>query len=331
MSKKLNTPARLSHGIAQAINIGRQVAVPTTEIPGALQPINSLSSTISVVDAADTVLAILQDVGKLVKDVPYIEDIAGILSGVIKIHPANKELIQPILCQLRNYMRHHLCSLTVPKPAKPKNTLWASNSGGVDLHFPPNTVVFKGYFSASENAVLELGSVGNAAMAGNKNPGMAASLPNSFGAAGLGTLAPPRTASLDLSVLLTVSIAQIAQSQIQLMQKLPGSVGITSVPGSSDPPLPSLKYPSVGSASVTSESSIKPWIMYPKFDQFFKTLPDVDGRDTGAILVSLSDAGIYRIEELHGFSDAELKEEGLRMGDIKWLRKEVEKVLKEYL
>ncbi|KIJ28673.1 hypothetical protein M422DRAFT_270075 [Sphaerobolus stellatus SS14] len=86
MSKKLNTPARLGHGIAQAIRIGRQAAVPTTEIPGALQPRNSMSSTIPVVDAADTVLAILEDVGKLVKDVPYIEGIAGILSGVIKIH-----------------------------------------------------------------------------------------------------------------------------------------------------------------------------------------------------------------------------------------------------
>jgi hypothetical protein len=69
---------------------------------------------------------------------------------------------------------------------------------------------------------------------------------------------------------------------------------------------------------------------YPRFDHFFETIQDkVSDRDLGRILSKLTDAGIYRILELHWFSEADLKDAGLVLGDIKWLQREVRKAMRE--
>ena len=117
----------------------------------------------------------------------------------------------------------------------------------------------------------------------------------------------------------------MAQNQMQILQRLSGNVGYST---------DTLSPPSIimenQAAANTSDSLIKPWVVYPKFDQFFETLLDVDGRDTGSFLQKLNDIAIYRIDELATLTDAEMKEEGFKIGDIKWLRREVEKALKEY-
>ncbi|KIJ29874.1 hypothetical protein M422DRAFT_53979 [Sphaerobolus stellatus SS14] len=206
--------------------------------------------------------------------------------------------------------------------------LQASNTAGIDFHFPPKTVLFTGYYSAAENSTVDLGSTTNADAKNNKAPSII-----SAPAASSRTIALPKAGMVDLTTLLTVSLAQIAQSQMNLMQKFPGCLS-TGMINSDVTPSTSMEHQPIGlmTNACPSNSLVKPWITYPKLDQFFEILSDgdIDGRDTGALLAKLNDITIYHIDELPGFSDAELKEEGMKMGDIKWLRKEVERALKEY-
>jgi hypothetical protein len=67
---------------------------------------------------------------------------------------------------------------------------------------------------------------------------------------------------------------------------------------------------------------------YPKFDEFFESLGDrVVDQDLGSILGILTDAKVYCIHELMWYTDSELKDLGLAIGDIKWLRSEVKRVI----
>jgi hypothetical protein len=67
---------------------------------------------------------------------------------------------------------------------------------------------------------------------------------------------------------------------------------------------------------------------YPRFDKFFESIHDkVLDYDLGLILAKLTDAGIYQVHELASFTDPELKEVELVIGDIKWLCHEVKKVI----
>ncbi|KIJ28670.1 hypothetical protein M422DRAFT_270072, partial [Sphaerobolus stellatus SS14] len=91
MRKKLETARP---GIARAAStivnrVGTAVAIPTMQIQQ--PPPASKSTNIPVLTTVDTLLGILQDVGKLVEHFPYIEGIAGILRGVIKIRQEMKD------------------------------------------------------------------------------------------------------------------------------------------------------------------------------------------------------------------------------------------------
>ena len=111
---------------------------------------------------------------------------------------------------------------------------------------------------------------------------------------------------------------------MQFLQKLPGSMGSVAPNGPHiEPSVAGSNAPIMPADKNSTGDIVKPWITNPGFDQFFHSLTDTDGRDTNTILAKLSDAAIYRIDESSTFSDSELNEEGLEMGDIKWLRKVV--------
>ncbi|KIJ38842.1 hypothetical protein M422DRAFT_258488 [Sphaerobolus stellatus SS14] len=90
MPKKLKTARPDIARAARTINhVGIAAAIPTMQIQ---QPPPALKSTnLPVLTTVDTLLGILQDVGKLVEHFPYIEGIAGILRGVIKIRQEMKD------------------------------------------------------------------------------------------------------------------------------------------------------------------------------------------------------------------------------------------------
>ena len=142
---------------------------------------------------------------------------------------------------------------------------------------------------------------------------------------------PVGSGNPDVNAILMLSLAQMAQSQMQFLQKLPGSMGSVAPSGPHiEPSVARLNAPIMPADENSTRDLAKPWITYPRFDQFFQSLTDTDGRDTDTILAKLSDAAIYHIDEISTFSDSELKEEGLMMSDIKWLRKEVKRVMKSF-
>ncbi|KIJ28665.1 hypothetical protein M422DRAFT_270066 [Sphaerobolus stellatus SS14] len=89
MFKKLKTKFRSSHGTTSSTNDRARTTdpvLPTMQIPQpTLHQIPSTSTPIPALSTVDTILIILEDVGSLVQSFPYIEGIAGILSGVIRI------------------------------------------------------------------------------------------------------------------------------------------------------------------------------------------------------------------------------------------------------
>ncbi|KIJ27303.1 hypothetical protein M422DRAFT_271556 [Sphaerobolus stellatus SS14] len=95
MFKKLKTKFHSSHGTTSSTSDHANTTdsvPPTMQIPQpTLHQTPSTSSPIPVLSTVDTVLVILEDVGKLVQTFPYIEGIAGILSGVIRIRQEMKD------------------------------------------------------------------------------------------------------------------------------------------------------------------------------------------------------------------------------------------------
>ena len=122
-----------------------------------------------------------------------------------------------------------------------------------------------------------------------------------------------------MTSLIAVAVAQLAQSQMAFMQG-PGTAARMTAIGD----------------SITSEppkSPFKPTVAYPKFNQFFESLPDATTslRDIASILITLTDAAIYHIDELDHITDEELRKEGLKLGDVEWLRAEVRRVMKAHM
>ncbi|KIJ38819.1 hypothetical protein M422DRAFT_258466, partial [Sphaerobolus stellatus SS14] len=94
MFKKLKTKFRSSHGTTFSTAHARTTdsVLPTMQIPQAtFHQTPSISIPIPVLSTVDTTLVILEDVGNLIQRFPYIEGIAGILSGVIRIRQEMKD------------------------------------------------------------------------------------------------------------------------------------------------------------------------------------------------------------------------------------------------
>ncbi|KIJ38861.1 hypothetical protein M422DRAFT_258508 [Sphaerobolus stellatus SS14] len=90
MLKKLKTARPdIARATSTTNNVGIEATLPTLQIQQ-LQPA-SKATNLPVLNTVDTLLGILQDVGKLVEPFPYIEGIVGILRGVIKIRQEMKD------------------------------------------------------------------------------------------------------------------------------------------------------------------------------------------------------------------------------------------------
>lgn len=131
-----------------------------------------------------------------------------------------------------------------------------------------------------------------------------------------GNIHVPGMGTVDMNSVLAMGIIQMVQMQMHWMQNVQGC-------GAAHGTIPA------GLTSLqTGTLPSKPIHMYPKFDAFFEalSLENVDW-DMGSILMVLADASIHCIHELEEFSDKELIDLGLKIGDIKWLRKVVRKAL----
>ncbi|KIJ38835.1 hypothetical protein M422DRAFT_258482 [Sphaerobolus stellatus SS14] len=90
MPKKLKTARPdIARATSTTNNVGIEATLPTLQIQQP-QPA-SKATNLPVLTTMDTLLGILQDVGKLAEHFPYIEGIAGILRGVIKIRQEMKD------------------------------------------------------------------------------------------------------------------------------------------------------------------------------------------------------------------------------------------------
>ncbi|KIJ43508.1 hypothetical protein M422DRAFT_47804 [Sphaerobolus stellatus SS14] len=203
----------------------------------------------------------------------------------------------------------------------------ANELQGADLHFPPSTSpLFVGFFKAAPNSTVDLGSE---APSSQSTPAVPIPTPAIFNQAGTvvpgnGIQSTASNANIDFNAFLAVAMTQMIQIQSHLLSRDsrgPSDLLTTTVPASDQASLMGQKC---------SISSVEANITYPSFDQFFEELPDSakNKRETGSILSKLTNARIYQIHELEFITDVELRNEGLALGDIKWLRMEVSKALK---
>ncbi|KIJ50158.1 hypothetical protein M422DRAFT_245960 [Sphaerobolus stellatus SS14] len=198
---------------------------------------------------------------------------------------------------------------------------WASDLQGADFHFPPSTSpLFVGFFKATPNSTVDLGGETNNSLPTPTimTPALTTPTPSAQNSTGTGPLAPvAAVTNIDVNTMLAVAVTQMLQFQSHMLKG------------------PSLRMPNqvplIG-AQVAPEPVIQLNTAYPSFDKFFEDLPNsIKNRcDTGSILKTLSDARIYQISELELVTDEELKQEGMPLGDIKWLRREVLKAIQAF-
>ena len=176
---------------------------------------------------------------------------------------------------------------------------------------PPKTPLFGHFFSAPADSKVDPPNMSQSP------PISTLSLPNSNTSPSYGSTTMP-----DITTLLMTQIMGLSQIQTQLMRDMVGT------PRRKISNSPNPGHTSYGTTCNSESITIDDSKVYPRFDEFFESLGDrtVD-RDLGAILAQLSDAKVYRIHELRFFSDSELKDMGLAIGDIKWLRNEIKKAV----
>jgi hypothetical protein len=151
----------------------------------------------------------------------------------------------------------------------------------------------------------------------------------------------------DVTALLTLSVAQMLQTQMKMFGGFSttkpelgafdlshgkhGNVN-TSIHGNSERGSSEHGNSEHCGKANASETLIKPGVTYPEFKEFFETIPAIEkeNRDIDTLLTKFRALAIYRIHELTNFTDSELKNEGFKLGDIKWLRNEIKNALPFY-
>ncbi|KAF8495314.1 hypothetical protein BU17DRAFT_103637 [Hysterangium stoloniferum] len=190
---------------------------------------------------------------------------------------------------------------------------WASGIMGISDEMPPNTPLFSHFFSAPTNSKVEPPK-----LAGGVRASEAIQIPSPL-PSNISLNSSNMAAFPDIHSLLMTQVVGMSQMQMQMLQNMLGTprrkVVSSPNPGATD-----------GTIIVGDSTD------YLRFDEYFESIGDkVIDRDLGAILAKLTDSGVYRVHELAWFTDAELKEAGLVIGDVKWLRNEVKKAMQKEL
>ncbi|KAF8522700.1 hypothetical protein BU17DRAFT_86593 [Hysterangium stoloniferum] len=190
---------------------------------------------------------------------------------------------------------------------------WASRIMGISDEMPPNTPLFSHFFSAPANSKVEPPK-----LAGGVRASEAIQIPLPL-PSNIPLNSSNMAAFPDIHSLLMTQVVGMSQMQMQMLQNMLGTprrkVVSSPNPGAID-----------GTIIVDDSTD------YPRFDEYFESIGDkVVDHDLGAILAKLTDSGVYRVHELAWFIDAELKEAGLVIGDVKWLRNEVKRAMQKEL
>jgi len=208
---------------------------------------------------------------------------------------------------IKSWAKAWVCVLCVFLSVDTEYYYQAAGTIGVSLELPPNTPLFTFFYTAPANSMVSPPQTTQAlapAATPTPVPVLSPALPTMTSPAGMP----------DMNTMMTLTLMQVAQSQLHLFERL----------GAPNPQLGMI----LAGPSTSGAVAIKPNINYPKFDQFFEDLSqECLDRDTGSILACLTDARIYRISELVAFTDTELTDIGLKPGDVKWLRRIVQRAI----